>query len=311
MCFLAASVERIILRMIVVSAVDVCPLNAADEIHIKVATIMWDCTVFLSGLQTMASDSDGNLAPRRRRCAYFVMALCLCIDLISSYIRGNALASPMSVTVGFFDLFLDTAITSSITSQTVIALHFLYVSCRARSGRGWAYPSLRFELDSRASVMLSKLSLNHSFDGRGSTSAVTSTSQDETIIEQSRDSEVESLSAFMRLRRYILRFQQRHLSRCCAFVIPCVAFRDVGLGGDFEFAMARPTFVLKCLLPLQRLAEKNPGAYFSVMLCCVTVPGMVCHAVLRGQAQGVALIFFSVCLLTMLLGYLSSALYGL
>ena len=177
MYFFAASLERIILRLIVISAVAVCPSNADDETYIGAATIMWDCTVFLIGVPTVVSDMDGDLSTSRRRCAYLVLALCLLIDAVSSYINGNTMASPVTVSVGIFDIFLDNSITSSITSQAIIVCHFLSVSCRSRSGRGWMYPSLRFELDERGSAAISALRSTRSsgsLDGR-STAAKSTT----------------------------------------------------------------------------------------------------------------------------------------
>ena len=51
-----------------------------------------------------------------------------------------------NLSFGPFRFLLANQITSCITSQVVVLLHLLYVSCRSRGGRGWAYASLRFVL---------------------------------------------------------------------------------------------------------------------------------------------------------------------
>jgi hypothetical protein len=70
------------------------------------------------------------------------------LDVIGSVVWGNPLASDASLSVtANFSIFLDKQLYSCIASQVVLALHFVYVACQSCRGRGWAYASLRFELD--------------------------------------------------------------------------------------------------------------------------------------------------------------------
>jgi hypothetical protein len=317
--FMAVTAQRFILRVIVISAVDICPLNAAIEIHIGAATIMWDCAIFLTGVMAMTSDMEAHLSPAKRRCQYFVLALCLCVDAVISYISGNVMASQLSVSVGFYDLFLDNQITSNITSQVIISLHFLFVSCRSRSGRGWLYASLRFELDECGSASLyglSILSLNakdHGLKDRGAatlSTTMTTPSEENEMVEKQKA--VPNLSAFLRFRQRIRQFQQRHLSRCRAFVIPCVANNDVGRFGAVTFVMARPAFDWRLLRPLQQLADAHPKFYFSFILFGFSAPAIAVEAILPDNLEkGITLISMNSCMAAMVLGYLSSRRYGL
>jgi hypothetical protein len=59
---------------------------------------------------------------------------------------GNAHASGISMSLGTFEFFLETHITSCILSQFVMTLRFAFVSCRSPSGRAWSFAPLRFEL---------------------------------------------------------------------------------------------------------------------------------------------------------------------
>jgi hypothetical protein len=316
--FMAVSAQRIVLRAYVISSVNACPLNAEDGVQIGAATLMWDGTIFMTGLLTIAADMEGDFVPYKRRCAYFVLALCLCIDTIGSSIMGNAMASQLSVYVGSLNLVFDNEMTSTIISQLIIALHFLFVSCRSRGGRGWAYAALKFELDECGKVMLSKPDLpeiNPTFNG---SEKIASAAAAKPILESKGGTRVEqneaaaALSAFRRLCQHILRFQNRHLLRCRAFVIPCVAVHDVAEGADIGFAMARPAFDLIFLRPLQRHADAHPKFYFSFLFFFLAVPSIACELMQEyNSAVGAATICLTSCMVIMLLGYLSSRRYGL
>jgi hypothetical protein len=49
--------------------------------------------------------------------------------------------------------------TTCITSQAIIAMHFMYTAFRSRNGRAWAYAPLRFEYDQLGKALLSDMSL--------------------------------------------------------------------------------------------------------------------------------------------------------
>ena len=155
--FIAVSVEKLVLRAIMISynaqAVSeraghcLLPDDFYHQFH--AAAFMWDCTIALAGVWTICCDLDADFTPLMRRLAQCLLALCLITDATAAYVWGNQIVfrDRVSVSVGSFKLFLDSQVTSCILSQAIIALHFVYVSCRSRRGRGWAYAPLRFELD--------------------------------------------------------------------------------------------------------------------------------------------------------------------
>ena len=103
------------------------------------------------------------------------------------------------------------------------------------------------------------------------------------------------------------------MSRCRVFVIPCVAMRGAGGGGEAVFALGRPAFDLRLLGPLQRLADAHPRLYIGFMVFFLAVPSIVCLIVFsaQSQAQGISTLVFNSMLCIMTLGFLSSKRYGL
>ncbi len=118
-----------------------------------------------------------------------------------------------------------------------------------------------------------------------------------------------------RLRARWLGLQQRQVSRCRVFVIPCEEVRDAGGGGGGGgFAVARPLFDLRWLRPLQRLADAHPRGYIGSMFLFLGVPGFACHYfVFRDQAEakGISTLVFQHFVYITMLGFLSSKRYGL
>ena len=119
--------------------------------------------------------------------------------------------------------------------------------------------------------------------------------------------------ALSRLQQRWLQFQQRQVSRCRVFVVPCVAMRGAGGGGEAVFGLARPAFDLRLLGPLQRLADAHPRLYIGFTVCLLTVPSIVCTIVfsVQSQARGISVFVFLFMLCIMTLGFLSSKRYGL
>jgi hypothetical protein len=103
------------------------------------------------------------------------------------------------------------------------------------------------------------------------------------------------------------------VSRCRVFVVPCVAMRGAGGGGEAAFALGRPAFDLRFLGPLQRLAEAHPRLYIGFMFFFLVVPGFVCVFVFSPQSQtrGISHLVLNSMLCIMTLGFLSSKRYGL
>ena len=107
--------------------------------------------------------------------------------------------------------------------------------------------------------------------------------------------------------------QQRQVSRCRVFVIPCVAVRDAG-GGGGGFANARPAFDVRWLRPLQRLADVYPRGYVGCSLLFLAVPGFVFYFIIfrdQAEARGITFLVLSFFICIVMLGFLSSKRYGL
>jgi hypothetical protein len=236
---------------------------------------------------------------------------------------GNPLASDASFSVTeSFSILLDNQLTSSIASQVVLALHFLYVSCRSGRGRGWAYASLRFELDECGRSML--MSINFSMpmvatipDFREESDSSSSAADPKSVSAASARAELQPVGArwkaLSRLRQRWLQFQQRQVSRCHVFVVPCVAMRGAGGGGEAAFGLERPAFDLRLLRPLQRLADVHPRLYIGFGFFFLAVPSIVCTIVFsaQSQARGISTFVLNFMMFSIMLGFLSSKRYGL
>jgi hypothetical protein len=171
---------------------------------------------------------------------------------------GNAHASGISMSLGAFEFFLETHITSCMSSQFVMTLRFAFVSCRSPSGRAWSFAPLRFELQDST----------HGAQEQGGVS--------------SHDAAEAQTSACGRLHRRVLVLHSRALSNCRVFSIPCAAIPnadgihnadDGGSGPGRE--LARPLFCIKYAQRLQRLAEAHPACYVASLVCFTTVPAFV------------------------------------
>jgi hypothetical protein len=227
-------------------------------------------------------------------------------------------ASQVEVSVGTVSLLLDNQITSCVTTQTVIALHFLYVSCRSRHGRGWAYASLRFELEESGKALLSLPEMTQSNAnvelGNKTTSEFTPMTEPPAS-HDSHSSVVEISNSLSEFRRRLLQFQNYHVSRCRVFVIPCVANPGIGSSSDAEFALVRPAFDLRFLRPLQRFADAHPKFYVSFVFFFLAIPNVSCLILLRdgpsGPFRSIANLVLNSCMVIMFLAVLSSRRHGL
>jgi hypothetical protein len=325
--FVIMSVQRLILTAIVTYAVGTgagrtgsCSEKKKLGNGVTAISWMWSCAVLMAALSTMCCDREAQLPPALRRCAYGFLALVLLLDAIGSVVWGNPLASDASFSVTeSFSVLLDNQLTSSIATQVVIALHFLYVSCRSGRGRGWAYASLRFELDECGKSMLMSMPMVATMTGSGMESGATTSAatpmlaSDASTRPELQHAGAARWNALSRLRQRWLQFQQRQVSRCRVFVIPCVAMRGAGGGREAAFVLARPAFDLRLLGPLQRLADAHPRLYIGFMFFFLVVPGFVCVIVLskQSQARGISLLVFNLMLCIMTLGFMSSKRYGL
>jgi len=196
----------------------------------------------------------------------------------------------------------------------------VYVSCRSGRGRGWAYASLRFELDECGKSMPMPMAPNMTCarmeSGATASAATPMLPSDASARAELQHAKAARWKALSRLRQRWLQFQQRQVSRCCVFVVPCVAMRGAGGGGEAVFALERPTFDWKWLQPLQRLADAHPRLYFGFLFFVLAVPITACTIVFidfspQPEASGISQLVLSPFLCIMMLGFLSSKRYGL
>jgi hypothetical protein len=196
-----------------------------------------------------------------------------------------------------------------------MALHFLYVSCRSRHGRGWAYASLRFELDERGrSTLLEGMTTatKCSTDiGAGACAATAELGSGPPAAAPLQRAGAARASVLRGVRDWWRELQRRQVSRCRVFVIPCVRLGDGGGGGEGEVVLARPAFGLRWLAPLQRLADAHPRMYVGLSFLFLGVPSVISSFVLRGEANGISKLVLNFLVLIMALGFASSKRYNL
>lgn len=234
-----------------------CILSFEVENEIFAAVFLWNIIIFLMGLLVICCDMDADFTPSLRRCSYFFFALCSILDAIASYIWGNALASEDRISVGTFNFVLDTQITSCISSQVLISLQLLYVSCRSQNGLAWKYSPLRFQLDTIAaaeqmSYTRSTPLIPHKHNFASTAAASTSDSPPEDL---------RSAGLLLRLHKRWLNFQNQQLSRSGVFTIPCLKNHNLYAQEGIVLEVTRPLFRLNFLKPLHRLADAYPNMY--------------------------------------------------
>ncbi len=282
--------------------------------------------MLMAALSTMCGDREAQLPPALRRCAYGLLVLVLLLDAIGSVVWGNPLAGDASFFVTeSFSILLSYQLTSSIASQVVLALHFLYVSCRSRRGRGWAYASLRFELDkcgrSMPMPMVPNMTGSRMESGTIASAATPMLASDASEPAQLQHAGAARWNALSRLRqRWLqfqqrwLQFQQRQVSRCRVFVVPCVAVRGATGGGEVVFVLARPALDLRWLGPLRRLADAHPRFYIGFILVFLAVPNFALFLVISEKnagAKGISNAILNSIMCIMMFGFLSSEINGL
>lgn len=309
------SISKIFLRVVVFgnfgtdkSHADSCGLSAVYENQYHAATIMWDCAIFVTALSAICCDLELDFTPTLRRCAHIRLALCLVVDVIGSYVWGNGMAGQMSISLGPLKFLLDTQITSCITSQAVIALHLMFVSCRSRSGRGWAYGSLRFEFDECGRNSINREMMHIKREVHEAFAAINVPA----IEAQSNDVQkmlVFDCSICHQLRQRLLQHQQKLLANCSVFLIPCRIADESG--ENVEFVLARPAFDVSWLRPLQRAADLHPVLYLNICFWVLVVPSILSAIFISVQFRGVVTFVLNFSAAIVLLGFLSSKRFNL
>jgi hypothetical protein len=145
----------------------------------------------------------------------------------------------------------------------------------------------------------------------------------ESASSESRYEAARGTGVFTRLRHRWLQFKQRHLLRCGVFVIPCVAAQDAATGAENQFVLARPAFELRCLRPLQWLADRHPKRYFALALIFIGSkiviyfflyffsPSFAMYFVFDRANWNAANLVFSLLMVVHMLGFLSSKRWGI
>jgi hypothetical protein len=317
--FVVVSAQKVILRAIVVSK----DKEFCSYVELQVEALLWDCTIFLAGLSIIASDSAKDWTPVKRRCSYFALAVCLLVDAIGSFLWGNVIQTSQKLSVGDFNFLLDNQIASSVTSQVVIAIHLLFVSCRSRSGRGWAYASLRFELDESVRVSMPTMILpDIKSIAHGKSATASSASALTPMLMSEGDGQVTQIDvaaasgAFSRIRHRIAQFQKRKLLQCRAFVIPCTVIDDVESGECAGIKLTRPAFDVRCLRSLQRLADAHLKLYYGFGFFAFAIPSIVCTVLLTyqkslNQILGSCCVVLNSFMFITIIGHISSTRCGL
>jgi hypothetical protein len=319
--FIMVSMQKLVLWAIVIpsfsTSTSIQCLEASHQNQILVSVTIWHITILCMSVWIFGSDLDADFSPAWRRRIYAFLSACSISDAVGSYVWGNMMASQVSVRFGSFKFVLDNQITSCITSQVVIALHFLYSSCRSQHGLAWAYASLIFELDDFGKAFLSDLNgtslsnlkspeMNRQLNGNPIAEHAVALPAEEA----STDSIMQHARIYSRLRLRLLQFQKRHVALCRIFVIPCI--QCDGVGSSTKFALKRPAFDLKCLRPLQHLADMYPKFYICFMILFLAIPSVASAIFLQnGQDRGITTLILNFSLLVGTLGFISSKRHNL
>ncbi len=216
--FLLVSIEKIVFLALLITekvAAGSCGFSPYQRGHFFATELLVTVALLLFSLSAICCDYDSDCSPAMRRGTYSACVVCLVSDMACSFIWGYSTESTGDqLTLGPFRLHLTIQLTSCVTSQAVIMLHLLYVSCRSRGGRGWVYASLRFVLvKQRGTVGLSFFpmtrhisSSNHAFED----------------VHAGEASARGRSNVFVRLRHRLLQFRRQRLHASRVFAIPCV-----------------------------------------------------------------------------------------
>ncbi len=303
--FLLVSIERVVFSGVMVAR-DVkdetagpCGFSLHQHGQILATELLMPISLLFFSLAAICCDYDPDFTPAMRRGAYFASAACFVSDMICSFVWGFGTRTDRgNLSFGPFRFLLDNQITSCITSQVVVLLHLLYVSCRSREGRGWAYASLRF-------VLVKQYNMETLLEPSCSP-LVRQMSNFNGALEGVQEADVQAQAhsnLFPRLRHRFLRFQRRHLQACQVFAIPCVegdSNLSTGLTAS-GLQLARPLFRIKFPGIMARFAELHVSLYFGVLL----IVGLVSLACTQLEPTSTATLVLNIIVVYGLLGSLS------
>jgi hypothetical protein len=285
---------------------DGCNASIGDQI--AAAELVWNCVIFVAGMATISSDLDANFNPFLRRFAYCLFLFCLILDATGSFLWGPSI-SRVQFSVGRWQFFADNGMRSCIASQAVIAMHFVFVSYRSRNGRAWAYAPLRFILDDSGAACMQQQT-NSFLKGFILDDSGENSLQD-TLTSDKHGQASQNSGACVQLRQRFKRLQRRLLSQCRVFVVPCMASDDVKAGASPGVDIARPLFNMKCLRPLQRIAQAHPMLYLCSAFFVAVSSFAVVFVVPDNQIQGIVCLILNIAILVLIVGFVSSPRYNL
>jgi len=304
--FLLVSIERIVfLSMMVASevkdqSVGSCGFSLHQHGQILATELLMPVALLLFSLSAICCDCDPDFTPTMRRGAYCASTACFILDMMCSIVWGfGAKTDQDNLSFGPFRFVLTNQMASCVVSQVVVLLHFLYVSCRSRGGRGWAYASLRFELVKQYNMgaLMNEPSCSPMAQQMPSSNSALEGMQGAGVQAQAHS------NAFSRLRHRFLRFQRQRLQASQVFTIPCVE-SDSNLSTELaasEMQLVRPLFRIKFPGVMVRFAELHGNLY----ICVVFIVAIVSLGLYQVELTGTASLVLNSVVIYGLLGFFS------
>jgi len=303
--FLLVSIARVVFLASIVArdvkdeSAGSCGFSLHQHGQILATELLMPISLLFFSLAAICCDHDLDFTPAIRRGAYCASTACFLLDMFCSFVWGFGTKTDQgSLYFGPFRFFLANQITSCVTSQVVVLLHLLYVSCRSPEGRGWAYASLRFELVKQHNMeMLLEPSCSPLAPQMSKFNGALEGVQGADVRAQVHS------NVFSRLRHRLLRFRRQRLQACQVFAIPCVegdSNLSTGLTAS-GLQLARPLFRIKFPGIMIRFAELHGSLYCGVLLI-VGLVSLACHQL---EHSGTASLVFNIILVYGVLGFLS------
>ena len=299
--FLLVSTAKIVLFLLVITE-DVrtgsCGVTPNQRGQLFATELLMTVALLLFSLSAICCDYDSDCTPAMRRGTYSACVVCLISEMMCSFVLG--FSNHPGFLFGPFRLHLTIQLTSCIISQAIIMLHLLYVSCRSRGGRGWAYASLRFELVKQHDTALSSNKLLFS----PMTSRIRSNDVLDGVHVGDIKAQVRS-NVFHRLRYRLLQFRWQRLHASRSFDIPCVE-SDCNLSTGLVSSglqLTRPLFRINCVFPngMLRLADLHEKIY----VCVVFIIAIASFVASELQPEETATLVFDLIAVYCTLGFFS------
>jgi hypothetical protein len=306
--FLLVSIERIVLLAVMVvgyESAGSCGFSLYQHGHILATQLLMPVALLIFALSAICCDHDPDCTPAMRRGAYCASTACFVLDMICSFVWGFGTKTNRDhLSFGPVTFILAEQINSCIITQAVVFLHLLYVSCRSRGGRGWAYASLRFELVKQHDV--------GTLLGEPPCSSIApQMSSPNGALECMQVADMQAkvhTNVFSRLRHRFLRFQRQSLQESQVFAIPCVESSSYPTSGPKTASglqMVRPLFRIKFPDFIVRSAELHPNIYSCVLLA-FGLGHIACFQLqTRVADQGTAAMVLGIIVMVGLLGFFS------